>query len=85
MPQSRTDAAEKTSRPKIGAGALAAWVRAGAKEISQIIPAFPDSVKVVEEPGLPGNLTSVEVFQGKAREAEKEQETKKALSFEMGM
>lgn len=46
---------------KIGQGAFEAWLRAGHKEVTQILPAFPDSIRPVEEPGLPGNLTPQEV------------------------
>jgi hypothetical protein len=68
------------AKPKIGSGALAASLRLGSKEISQILPALPDSVKVVEEPGALGNLTSVEVYQAK----QPQQEPNKALDLEMG-
>jgi hypothetical protein len=53
--------------PKWGAGHLQAWLRAGAKEISQVLPAFPESVRPVEEPGLAGNLTPQEVLSDKQR------------------
>lgn len=46
---------------KIGEGALKAWARQGHKEISAIIPAFPDSIRVVEEPGMLSNPTSYDV------------------------
>ncbi len=39
--------------------------RAGLKELSQIMPAFPDSVKPVEEMGLAGNALPQEVFQAR--------------------
>ncbi len=57
---------------KIGEGSLQAWMRAGAKELAQVLPAFPDSVKPVEEPGLPGNLTAQEVYKQKQPEREPE-------------
>ncbi len=44
-------------RPKIGEGHLAAMGRAGLKELSQILPAFPEGVRPVEEAGLVGNPT----------------------------
>src|SRR5579885_3406354 len=44
-------------KPKIGEGHAAAMFRAGLKELAQILPAFPDSVRPVEEPGLAGNAT----------------------------
>ena len=53
---------------KIGQGAFQAWMRAGFKESAQILPAFPDSIRPVEEPGLVGNLTPQEVASQKAPE-----------------
>jgi hypothetical protein len=56
------------AKPKIGAGHLAAWVRAGGKEISQALVAFPNgSIQPVEEPGLVGNLTPQEIVHGKTQ------------------
>jgi hypothetical protein len=52
---------------KFGQGALQASFRVGFKELAQILPAFPDSVKPVDEPGLPFNLTPQEVVQQKQR------------------
>jgi hypothetical protein len=52
-------------KQKWGAGHLAAWVRSGFKEIAQVLPAFRDSVHVVEEPGLAGNPTNIEVLRDK--------------------
>lgn len=50
---------------KIGAGHAAAWARLGLKELTQILPAFPDStVRPVEEPGLAGNPTPQLVTEG---------------------
>jgi hypothetical protein len=43
--------------PKLGEGAFAAWARMGLKELAQILPAFPDSVRPIEEPGALGNVT----------------------------
>jgi hypothetical protein len=40
---------------------LLAALRQGAKELAQILPAFPESVRVVEEPGMMGNPTQYEV------------------------
>lgn len=48
-------------KPKLGAGALKAFVRQGAKEVAQVIPAFKDSVHVVEEQGTIGNPTPGDV------------------------
>lgn len=42
---------------KIGAGALQAFARQGFKELAQVIPATPESVRVVEEPGAIANPT----------------------------
>lgn len=54
---------------KIGAGHLKAYLRAGAKELTQALPAFPaHSIQPVEEPGLIGNLTPQEIVAGKGVE-----------------
>jgi hypothetical protein len=42
-------------KPKIGSGSLQAFLRQGLKELAQVLPAFPDSVKVSEEIGALGN------------------------------
>ncbi len=66
---------DQPQNEKIGQGALQALGRVGFKELAQILPAFPESVKTVEEPGLPGNLTPQEVVhqkQGREREPELE-------------
>ena len=43
-----------------------ALVRQGARELSQVLPAFPDSnIRPVEEPGQIGNPTPQEVFLNK--------------------
>lgn len=55
--------ANQLENRKIGEGSLKAWARQGHKEISAVIPAFPDSMRVVEEPGMPSNPTSFEVTQ----------------------
>jgi hypothetical protein len=48
------------------AAPLHAAVRQGARELAQILPAFPDSnVKPVEEPGQMFNATPQEVFLNK--------------------
>lgn len=51
--------------PPIGAGALAASFRQGPKELAPVLPAFPDSVRVIEEPGAVGNPVPLEVYQAK--------------------
>ena len=49
-------------KQKIGAGHLKAMGRTGAKELAQVLPAFPaHGIQPVEEPGLAGNLTPQEV------------------------
>ena len=53
--------ANEDEKRKIGEGSLKAWARMGHKELSAIVPAFPDSMRVVEEPGMPSNSTSYEV------------------------
>ncbi len=66
---------DQPQNDKYGQGALHAFVRVGLKELAQIMPAFPDSVKPIEEPGLPGNLTPQEVVHqkhGRDREPELE-------------
>lgn len=51
-------------RPKIGQGHLAAMMRLGAKEVTQMLQALPDStVKPLEEPGIFGNPVSQEVYE----------------------
>lgn len=53
-------------KQKIGAGHVKAMGRTGAKELAQVMPAFPaHGVQPVEEPGLAGNLTPQEVAQDK--------------------
>jgi len=47
----------ETNRPSFSAPLKAAF-RQGTKEIAQILPAFPDSIRPVEEPGTLGNPTS---------------------------
>lgn len=47
---------ERAGRPAFTAPLWAA-VRQGGKELAQVLPAFPDSVRPVEEPGTMGNPT----------------------------
>ncbi len=56
---------EADAKPKIGATHAGAMCRAGIKELSQILPAFPDSIKPIEEPGLAGNALPQEVYQAR--------------------
>ena len=59
---------ELERRQKIGAGHVAAMGRAGLKELSQTLQAFPgQGIQPVEEPGLAGNPTPQEVVQSKGR------------------
>jgi hypothetical protein len=45
---------------KLGEGALGAMGRMGFKELAQALPAFPDSVRPIEEPGAFNNITPME-------------------------
>jgi hypothetical protein len=56
------------AKEKWGAGHAKAWFRQGNKEIAQALPAFPDSIRVVEEPGLAGNPTPQEVVKEKGND-----------------
>jgi hypothetical protein len=53
---------QPSNRPSFSAPLYAA-LRQGAKEIAQALPAFPDSVHPVEEPGTLGNPTQAMVTQ----------------------
>jgi hypothetical protein len=45
-----------------GKGHLEAWLRAGGKEAAQALIAFPNQpIQLIEEPGLFGNATQMEV------------------------
>jgi hypothetical protein len=59
-------------KPKIGAGMAAAMLRMGAKELAQVLPAFNDGIKPVEELGSPGNLSPQEVVATKTKSADKD-------------
>jgi len=66
---------DQPQNEKVGQGVLQAMLRLGSKELAQILPAFPDSVKPIEEPGALGNLTPQEVVNqkhGRDREPELE-------------
>ena len=61
--------------PKIGQGHVQGFFRQGGKEVAQALPAFPDSIRPVEEPGLFGNPVSQTIYQqgqGPAQEPELE-------------
>ncbi len=54
------------SKPKIGAGWAQAAIRQGAKEIAQVLPAFPSQgIQPVEEPGLPLTNTPRETYEAR--------------------
>lgn len=48
---------EPQDRPPSVSAPLLAALRQGAKELAAILPAFPESVGIVEEPGTMGNPT----------------------------
>jgi hypothetical protein len=51
------------------AGTVEAMIRQGAKDLhNAIVPAFPDSQKSVDEPGLPMTPTQLQVNQGLEKE-----------------
>jgi hypothetical protein len=47
---------QEINRPSFSAPLYAAF-RQGAKELAQVLPAFPESARCVEEPGTLGNPT----------------------------
>ena len=47
-----------------------------------MLPAFPDSVRVVEEPGSIGNPVALEVYQGKMQDTVQQAEPDKAIEQE---
>lgn len=58
--------ADEQEKPKIGAGHVMGMFRAGLKELTQILPAFPgQGVQPVEEQGIAGNATNIEIVQEK--------------------
>lgn len=52
---------EQETKPKIGASHAAAMGRVGLKELSSILPAFPESVQPIEEYGLYGTVLPSDV------------------------
>jgi len=48
------------------------WFERGRKEIAQALPAFPDSIRVVEEPGLSGKSAEQEADKEKPKDAYQE-------------
>lgn len=72
--------AKSQTAPKIGQSHLSAWLRAGAKELAQALPATKDSIQVVEETGLFGTALPQEVF-----EERKSQEAHIDQNIEMEM
>lgn len=71
---------EPNVAPKIGASHAPAMMRAGLKEIASILPAFPESVKPVEDMGLAGNALPQEIYKSKH---EKEPHIDKNLEMQM--
>ena len=77
---------------KWGAGHLAAWLRAGSKELAQALPATPQSIRPVEEPGLAGNPTPQEVLNDKGVQQgydewlnERQQQAGRSQSNDLGL
>jgi hypothetical protein len=58
----RGPAKDQSERPAGSAALWASW-RQGLKELAQVLPAFPDGVRPVEEPGQMGNPTQAMVTQ----------------------
>ena len=54
---------------KVGEGHLRAMLRMGTKEAAQVLPAFPDSIRPLEELGTVGNPTQLDVNQEKGKES----------------
>ncbi|APZ94551.1 hypothetical protein [Fuerstiella marisgermanici] len=51
--------------PKIGQGHAAAMMRLGGKELSNVLPAFPESIQPVEEYGLFGTQLPSEIAEAR--------------------
>lgn len=66
--------------PKIGAGHLGAMARAGAKEFSQALAAFPESIQPIEEIGLFGTALPQDIY-----ESRHQKEPELHQNFEMEM
>lgn len=54
---------EKASNQPAFTAPLYAALRQGSKEFAQVLPAFPDSVRTIEEPGTLGNPTQQMITQ----------------------
>lgn len=61
-PDKTAKKAKPSTRPSVTSPLYAA-LRQGTKELAQILPAFPDSVRPVEEPGTLGNPTQAMLTQ----------------------
>lgn len=48
---------QESNRPAFSSP-LYAWLRQGLEETAKVLPAFPDSIQCVEEPGTLGNPTA---------------------------
>ena len=57
----RNEGKDNMSDRKFGEGSLRAFMRQGLKEVAQVLPAFKDSMHIVEEPGQIGNPTTYDV------------------------
>ncbi len=56
-------------RPAFSAPLWAA-LRQGSKELAQALPAFPDSIRPIEEPGMMGNPTPQQVTEQSRNESD---------------
>ena len=77
--------AKEMSRPSF-MSPLYAWVRQGSKELAQALPATPNSIRVVEEPGTLGNPTQQMVTEesGSLRERKSILDRYDSRSFDRG-
>ena len=66
-------ASEKGNAWERGLADLGAALRQGLKEAGQMLPAFPDSIQPVNEPGTLGNPVAREVYEARHPEPTYEQ------------
>ncbi|HEY4313312.1 MAG TPA: hypothetical protein VGN12_27930 [Pirellulales bacterium] len=59
----------ESTRPAFSAPLWAA-LRQGSKELAQALPAFPDSIRPIEEPGMMGNPTPQQVTEQSRNESD---------------
>jgi len=57
--------APETAKSKIGQGHASAMLRMGGKELSAVLPAFPESMQTIEEYGAFGNQLPSEIADAK--------------------